>query len=57
MFLIRQMYVFCLIVARVFWSSIDNSCTCVTGVNAGTIQCCGHWSAELETRYPFVSGT
>ena len=30
------------IVARVSWSSIDNSCTCVTGVNAGTIQCCGN---------------
>ncbi len=32
----------CFIVARVSWSSVDNSSTCVTGVNAGTIQCCGN---------------
>ncbi len=57
-FLIRRMYVFlCFIVARVSWSSVDNSCTCLTGVNAGAIQCCGNSSAEPETRYPFVSGT
>jgi hypothetical protein len=47
----------CLIVARVSWSSVDNSCTCVAGVNAGTIQFCGSRLAEQETRYPFVSGT
>ncbi len=47
----------CLIVAKVSWSSVDNSCTCVTGVNAGTIQCCGNRSLEPEMRYPFVSGT
>ncbi len=38
------------IVARVTWSSVDNSCTCVTGVNAGAIQCCGNRLAEPETR-------
>jgi hypothetical protein len=47
----------CLIVAKVSWSSVDNSCTCMAGVNAGTIQCCGNRLAEPETRYPFVSGT
>ncbi len=47
----------CLIVARVSLSSVDNSCMCVTGVNAGTIQCCGNRLAEPEMRYPFVSGT
>ncbi len=36
------------IVARVSWSSVDNSCTCVTGVNAGSIQCCGNSLAEPE---------
>ncbi len=38
------------IVARVSWKSVDNSCTCVTGVSAGAIQCCGDRLAELETR-------
>ncbi len=47
----------CLIVARVSWNSVDISCTCVAGVNDGTIQCCGNRSAEQETRYPFISGT
>jgi hypothetical protein len=38
------------IVARVSWSSVDNSCTCVTGVNAGAIQCWGNSLAEPEMR-------
>jgi hypothetical protein len=47
----------CFIVARVSWSSVDNFCMSVTGVNAGTIQCCGNRLAELETWHPFISGT
>ncbi len=44
-------------VARVSWSSVDDSCTCVTGVNVRAIQCCGHRLAEPEMQQPFVSGT
>jgi hypothetical protein len=39
-----------LILSRVSCSSVDNSCTCVTGVDAGEMQCWENRLAERETR-------
>ena len=39
------------------WSSADSSLTCDSGEYVGSWQCCGNNSANLDTLYPFVSGT
>jgi hypothetical protein len=37
------------IVANICCNSSDNSSMCVTGVNVGSMQCCGKRFAEPET--------